>query len=150
MSLVGIETMMPLHCPPAPLATGAVANGESMLTRVPGVMFCGPAALPHQLQVATRVLAGTDGPVKVIGVKYEVKSLEAIVRLLAAAEVLSSCRPASTLETTLLAPVTSAPPPDTRIPAAALLIVFPETFTVVALPVEPPLPPTDTAAPCNA
>jgi hypothetical protein len=46
-----------------------VAKGVSEPIGVPGVMFCGPAVLPHQLQVATRVLGAAGGQLNCTGVK---------------------------------------------------------------------------------
>lgn len=64
-----VKLEVPLHKPPAPFAIGAVAQGEYEARGVPARMFCGPAALPHQLHVAVIVLGAGEAPRNEIGRK---------------------------------------------------------------------------------
>jgi hypothetical protein len=59
--------------------------------------------------------------------KFE-KSLVVVARLLGVVDALSIRTTEWTLEMLLLEPVTETPPPSTRMPVAALVTVFIETF----------------------
>jgi hypothetical protein len=126
------ETLVPLHWPPAPFATGAVANGTYIDGGVPTATFVGPVAEPHQLHVATIVLGVAIGHEKAMGRKDEVKSFVVAVRLLGVVVVLWSLTAVYVLETELFDAVTVAPPPPTRIPTAAFVMEFCEIVAVVA------------------
>lgn len=85
-----VKLAVPLHKPPAPFAIGAVAHGEYEARGVPARMFCGPEALPHQLQVALTMFGAVVAPGNASGRKTGVKSLPVIVRDEAVADVLST------------------------------------------------------------